>query len=565
MYRLIIILVFFSCAGYSQGLNAELGFNDNYDQTSKALVCVDEFTYFARFQKTSSFFSTCELYKIDTVGNILWNAHIYPLLFPPAQEFTDVFELIASEDGGVYVLGFGMPTCDVPQNCFWFIQKYDSVGNLEWTKPWINFIYSNATSLTGLFLNENNELLVNYVDSSSSSYVYTIDNSGLTIDSIPVAHGQLNGFCELTGYEFIAYKGDSLFAFDTNGTNISGTEFTSSIQSIQTLNDSLYVLTLDSIFIYDNNLNLLQGSDVPGYSLYSKIKVSANKIQFVSSGIGNQTILELDKQLQLQNTIIMPVAVNTNEHKDFNNSHFSVAYDFPITLHRVVRYLDYSLNSTQNISGDNTDIGIIDLNVTQTYVNPQPSFGVYSIGIWADALVKNYGNKVLNSCRINHRISIWMGICSEIFYTTEFTNLNLAPNDSLWITLGAVHNSVDYFSGIIDVDLCVYTSHPNFVTDTIVPNDQFCENVILGYVGGSENVLQSISVSPNPFNDIIQIENPELKDLSLFIYDGAGKVIAVDSGSNNRFSFNLARQREGLYLVRVVSNEGEVTKKIIKN
>ena len=152
----------------------------------------------------------------------------------------------------------------------------------------------------------------------------------------------------------------------------------------------------------------------------------------------------------------------------------------------------------------------------------------------------------------------------EIFYTNEFTNINLAANDSIWINLGLVSYNTYLFTDTIDIDLCVYTSHPNHVTDTIVPNDQFCTKVFFGIVGLSENILQNISVFPNPVKDVIHIENPDLKSLYIYVYNNLGKVISTNSGSKRRYSVDLSNQSSGLYLVRIVSKDAEVTQKLIK-
>lgn len=557
--KLVALLLISTTPVLSQGLNTEIGFNDNYDQSARALVCVDEYSYMARLQMTSSFFTTSALHKIDTSGNELWVSAITPL---PA-EYINVHEMIPSEEKGVYVLGDGLPTCDIAQDCFWFIQKFDSTGNVAWSRTWVNNTCLSPTYLTGLSLNENDQLLVNFADTALNSIVYTIENNGVLIDSLFISTDQLNGICELPGHEFIAYKGDSLFAINNSGVISDTILFSKTIQGINSLNDSLYVLTQDSIFIFDTNLNLIQGSDVQGHSWYSNLKVAPGKVRLVSSGAGIQSLLELDKQLQIVNVTAIPSPVSVGVPKDFSDSHFSVSYDFPLTLHRAIRFMDHSLSSMQNAPVNNSDIGVINVNVTQVSLQPQPSSGVYQYQVWAEALVKNYGANVLNTCRINHRIQPF-GICSEIFYTNEFTNLGLAPSDSTWINLGLVHSSINFFTDTIDLDLCVYTSHPNQVTDTIVPNDQFCKYVYLGSVGINGVALSHISIFPNPTTDDLHIENPGLNDLTIMLYNGTGQLIKVDRINDRESSLDLSTYSKGIYLIKVISGDNAMSKIIQK-
>ena len=77
----------------------------------------------------------------------------------------------------------------------------------------------------------------------------------------------------------------------------------------------------------------------------------------ISEQINNIELLKVDnKQLQLQNSILIPVNANLVVQKDFNDSHFSIAYEFPLTLHHAIRYQDFSLNSLQNAVINTTDI-----------------------------------------------------------------------------------------------------------------------------------------------------------------------------------------------------------------
>ena len=187
--------------------------------------------------------------------------------------------------------------------------------------------------------------------------------------------------------------------------------------------------------------------------------------------------------------IQITVSLNFDDQKDFSTSHFASSSHFPLTMFQSVRHLDFSLNSPSDVSINRTDVGIIDLVTTQ--IDLQNQFGnAYLVKVYAEALIKNYGTNVLNECRINH--SNGPGYCTMYYYTNMFSNLNLAPGDSTWVNLGLVHTELTNAipgTDTLQGDLCVYTSHPNFKTDLIVPNDQYCENVVFGFVNVDELVL----------------------------------------------------------------------------
>ena len=82
-------------------------------------------------QSTSSFFSPAYLVKMDTLGNILWTRAVSPL----SAEFKTVEDILPTADGGVYVGGWGMFTCDII-GIFAYIMKFDKTGEVVWTRTW---------------------------------------------------------------------------------------------------------------------------------------------------------------------------------------------------------------------------------------------------------------------------------------------------------------------------------------------------------------------------------------------------------------------------------------------
>lgn len=497
MKILIAICVTLVCSnGYGQGLNGELAFNDDYSQYAEGIIAVNEFSFFVKRQNhNSSFFTSCSLIKIDTLENILWSSPIIPQF----AETMDVYELIPSETGGAYLLGYGIPTCDVGGSCFWFVQKYNSNGSTEWTNIWSDQNCFDV-NLSGLSLNEANELLVNY-NNSTESKIYTIGAGGSLSDSLEIYRSELEGINDLSSNEKIAFKQDSIFGFDINGNVSTSIGFSSTIQEVEVLSDTLYVLTLDSIYKFGSNLQEIIGTSIIGYAAYSKLKIDNNNVKFLSHGLNDQFVLTLDHQFQLTNVVTIPVILGLGTPKDFSDSHFSTSINFALTQFTSIRHLDYSLSSNQNASVNSTDIDVIEIQSTQvTAVANQWTQGVYLFNIYADVLIKNVGNNTLNDCRINHNMGQSIA-CGFYYYTEHFSNLNLAPNDSMWLSLGLVHSEENYFtSDTIAKEICVYSSHPNFKTDLNVTNDQSCKNIIIGYAGIGElqeskkNIIQIVDL-----------------------------------------------------------------------
>jgi hypothetical protein len=549
----IIALISLTCNG--QGLNGELSFNDDYSQYSKGLVAVDEFSFFINRQShNSSFFTTCSLIKIDTLENILWSSQIAPQF----AETIDVYEIIPSESGGVYILGFGISTCDVGGDCFWFIQKYSSIGSLDWTRTWSDPNCFDL-ELIGLSLSGISDLLVNYSNTNESK-IYTIGAGGIISDSIEIYRSGLNDIDNLTGFEKVAIKQDSVFGFDINGNLSTSLGFNSIIQDVKAFNDTLFLLTVDSIHVLDLNLQEIASTALIGYSEYSNLKVGNNKISFLSHATNNQFVISLDHQLVLMNIATIPLTIANGTFKDFSNSHFATSINFPLTLFTSIRHLDYSLSSNQNISVNSTDIGIIEIQPTQVTATPITwAQNVYQFNIYADVLIKNFGTNTLNDCRINHFIGQSIA-CGFHYYTEHFSNLNLAPNDSMWLSLGLIHSEENYFPGdTIATEVCVYTSHPNFKTDLNVPNDQYCKNVIIGYTDIKELLMDEIGLYPNPTKTTISIGRHNTTELSFTLFNTLG--MQIQNGKLEYNSIDVSELSSGMYLLFLSSKDGSITYK----
>ena len=99
-----------------------------------------------------------------------------------------------------------------------------------------------------------------------------------------------------------------------------------------------------------------------------------------------------------------------------------------------------------------------------------------------------------------------------------------------------------------------------------------CENsdvatiTVDGCVGLSENILNSISISPNPASNYVNINlNEGNKIESIYIISFEGKVVQSMTQIENtkNVSIDLSSIAMGTYLIKVVTELGEITKKII--
>ena len=265
-------------------------------------------------------------------------------------------------------------------------------------------------------------------------------------------------------------------------------------------------------------------------------------------------MISLDHQLTLDNVLTIPLVLEMETPRDFNNLHFATSINFSLTKFTSIRYMDFSILSNQNIIVNSTDIGIIDIHPTQvTLVSHPTAQDVYTYEISVDVLIENYGSNVLEDCRINHLIA--QVFCVDDIYSEHFSNLNLAPNDSMWISLGMIHSETKQYSNgtMMAPNICVYTSHPNFQTDLNVPNDKFCKTIVVGYVDLKEEKADKMNIYPNPAKNIINLEL-NTDNFQFTIYNMQG--VQIENGNIDSKQIDVSKLSSGMYMLVLSSKDG---------
>ncbi|MEZ4874671.1 MAG: choice-of-anchor B family protein [Flavobacteriaceae bacterium] len=84
-------------------------------------------------------------------------------------------------------------------------------------------------------------------------------------------------------------------------------------------------------------------------------------------------------------------------------------------------------------------------------------------------------------------------------------------------------------------------------------------------LGPGESALDLISIFPNPANKNITVYSPSSHLLTLEVYDLLGKRISQKiDGERNSYQLDLSNLKDGIYFIKIDTEIGSVTKKIIK-
>ena len=88
--------------------------------------------------------------------------------------------------------------------------------------------------------------------------------------------------------------------------------------------------------------------------------------------------------------------------------------------------------------------------------------------------------------------------------------------------------------------------------------------ITLTTVGINDYELNSVVVYPNPTNGMVQIQNSESRIQDVEVYDAYGKVLNVVTVNDNVTALDLSGYAAGTYFVKIVTENGVVTKRVVK-
>lgn len=73
-----------------------------------------------------------------------------------------------------------------------------------------------------------------------------------------------------------------------------------------------------------------------------------------------------------------------------------------------------------------------------------------------------------------------------------------------------------------------------------------------------------VEIFPNPTNSIVNIKNSKSSIKSIELYDTAGRILKAEKVNKKEIQIDISNYQIGTYLIKVITSNGDVVKKIIK-
>jgi hypothetical protein len=539
---LLILLVISQCEKSSgQGLNVELGFNNTISQSAFPICNYNGNTYFVRYEEFPDFsYAKQILSKHDTLGNFLWEREVeYDSVITSNLSFQGIkpvqtLKLIA-DSSGLYLFAYGNPACDVLNPITVFVEKFSHTGTKLWTYfniININGIDSNGfNNATGLSLNDDGNLYLLYNYTNNNKIIAIDASDGTQVDSLFVELSSASAIRKTNDSGFLVAEENQLKKIDSNGVTTQSLTFSQIVDDLVYKNEQYIALIGDSIALLNDSLTDIVYFHNPDYLEFQKIKVIENQIWLSARGNDSTYILNFNPTIGFELIQSIPRAIQLTNFSissfegvyDFDLYHITFVEPYQLTERQSIRYLDYSIVDSEQFLRIDSDVGVVGIEVTDANISYSTS--QIDIQLSGKVCVRNYGATPVTRVRINKFHYINFFNCSFSAFSEEFINANILPGDTAWFYCSDLHRSFGFYSpssegNPINLNLCVYSSHPNNLVDLNVANDEGCESLVLGFHGVGSISSKNTNRKLLKITDVLGRETiKQPRQLLLYIYD----------------------------------------------
>ncbi|MDB9960591.1 M14 family zinc carboxypeptidase [Oceanihabitans sp.] len=171
--------------------------------------------------------------------------------------------------------------------------------------------------------------------------------------------------------------------------------------------------------------------------------------------------------------------------------------------------------------------------------------------------------------------AIWIDYNHDGDFDTEGENVASGPSNNSYPKTGSFTVDASALTGNTRMRVSIKRSGIPTSCETIGNGEveDYTVNIVIGTLTTSENVLETASVFPNPFNDSITVKLPNNytgNNFSLVLYDISGRIINVDNKfteGNSIVINNLNEISSGTYFLRIYDSENgnTIIKRLVKN
>jgi len=155
---------------------------------------------------------------------------------------------------------------------------------------------------------------------------------------------------------------------------------------------------------------------------------------------------------------------------------------------------------------------------------------------------------------------------SQLFKSNKFNNLGLASGTEVELTIDAIERTFSSDPAGLELNLCIWTSHPDLLMDLDSGNDSYCADFLVN----NEDVLtqNSFKLYPNPAHEMLNMQwsgQAAPEDATCRILNGEGKVIKQMEIEHQQgfVSISVEGWQPGVYFIQILTDESYYSERFV--
>ena len=551
---------------------------------------------------------------------LLENGHYLVMSYDPQP--VDMSQIVPGGDPWAIVTGLVIQEVDNNQNVYFqwrswdYFEITDATYDIDLTSPVIDYVHANAFEIDfdgNILLSSRHLDEITKINYNTGNIIWRF---GLNSENnMFVVHEDLFGFSHQHDIRRLPNGHYSIY---DNG-NLHNPQFTQALEYI--INENSLEATL--VWDYQHSPQVFAGS-------MGSFRTQADGSRIIGWGGNNfLSVTELNADNSVLREVSLPAlvtsyrAVKSNWETNVFSTQDELSHGNYAGYTGWKENLLYIFNESENIIKitsvhHHLDEFMIDAAMPipifpHSYATISVGFQPQSAGEYHDRLTLNYDNEE-NTKRISRQLQL-QGIFDDgvpsVFFDPSHGSTNISPDTELVISfdepvkkvLGGdiqdedIPSLIDLretffngdevtFSGTINEDKTVITIFPeqslndyqqyyvklkrgliaNFQGD-IINLDEECYFMTGMLVGNKELLYEDVRIYPNPFTDIIRIDNLKEESHLISIYNISGDLLFKTESNESSLALKMEAMSAGIYLVHIYNKESGESKvfKTFKN
>ncbi|MFW5793688.1 MAG: T9SS type A sorting domain-containing protein [Bacteroidota bacterium] len=481
------------------------------------------------------------LTAFDLDGNKLWHKSSDSSMRGPYLNTT-------TYNGYIFTAGFSQHNC-VSSFDSLSINKYSPSGELILKKTYSFYDNDNYYLPTYIDANENN-ILISIMDYNNNYVVWLCDDEGVVIREIQYDL-EIRSLRFYDNNNFLMVASDVLLLNDLEGNIISEYEFNEEIVQTLVFDNFIYVLFTDCLIKMNANLEIIDTVINSEELVFTNIKSFDNKLWIMGMGTNNIAIAEVTDAIEFEYFDIFADSPDFVVTKDLfiitGNS-----YSNQIAL--------YSYHKTEEAEQYIwPDIELIDFYIDNIELYYTSSGYPRSYYFDAHVTIRNNSEEMLESFVLFSELDFGIH-CWQQHYFNVFTDVGLLPGEEYTISAYKIHEEKPPSE---DNVICFEILAPNSKIELNVDNNIVCKTF---EILNTEDISISelISVYPNPFKNILNIELKDIDAEKIQIININGSVVFESNAVQENIVINLSELKQGFYILTIFTDKGRIKNKLIK-